>query len=162
MKKINYLILLFILFTCINGCAGYKPIFISENLQFEIANHSIKGDKILGGKIYSKLYNLSKYSKDNPDKKSISITIEATKNKNATVKNSSGEITEYKIILNTNVKVINYLTNTPILSQNFISSTSYKVQSQYSDTIDLENRSIDDLIDNTYRELLIKLSESIK
>ena len=78
------------------------------------------------------------------------------------MKNSSGEITEYKIILNTNVKVINYLTNTPILSQNFISSTSYKVQSQYSDTIDLENRSIDDLIDNTYRELLIKLSENIK
>ena len=53
MKKIAYSIFLFILLIFINGCAGYEPIFGSTNLQFEIADYSIEGNKILGNKIYS-------------------------------------------------------------------------------------------------------------
>ena len=45
--------------------------------------------------------------------------------------------------------------------QNFTSSTNYKSQSQYSDTISLENTSTDILINNIYQKLLIKLSENI-
>ena len=48
-----------------------------------------------------------------------------------------------------------------ILNQVFISSLTYKVQNKYSDTINLENKSIENLIDKTYQELLIKLSQSI-
>ena len=29
---------------CINGCAGYEPIFSSSNLQFKITDYVIKGD----------------------------------------------------------------------------------------------------------------------
>ena len=60
MKKITFLISSIILFFFINGCGGYEPIFSSTNLQFEIVDYSIKGDKTLGGKIYSKLDNISK------------------------------------------------------------------------------------------------------
>ena len=60
MKKITSHIVLFILFILINSCAGYKPIFTSSNLQFEIADYSIGGDEKLGNQIYSKLYNFSK------------------------------------------------------------------------------------------------------
>ena len=42
----------------------YRPkcttIFGSKNINFNIANYSIEGNKILGKKIYSKLFNLSK------------------------------------------------------------------------------------------------------
>jgi len=35
------------------------------------------------------------------------------------------------------------------------------VQDQYSETLKLENKSIENLIDKTYKEFLIKLSEGI-
>ena len=51
MKKIAYPIFSFILLIFFNGCAGYEPIFSSTNLQFEIADYSIEGNKILENKI---------------------------------------------------------------------------------------------------------------
>jgi len=161
MKKTIYLIISFIFLTYINACSGYKPIFGSSNLQFEIADHSIKGNKKLGNQIYSKLYNLSNSNKNNPDSQSIHIVIETTKDKIPTVKNSAGKILEYRINLNSNIVVKNYLTNDEILIHNFNSFSSYKVQDQYSETIKLENKATDNLVDETYQDLLIKLSESL-
>ena len=63
--------------------------------------------------------------------------------------------------LNTKIIVENYLTEDEILNKNFISSSSYKVQDQYSETLKGENQLIENLIDQTYQELLINLSESI-
>ena len=161
MKKITSIFVLFILFICINSCAGYKPIFGSSNLQFEIADYSIGGDKKIGNQIYSKLYNFSKSIKNQENIKKIFITINVSKEKNATVKNSAGKILEYKINLNTAVIVKNYLTDDKILDSKFALSSSYKVQDQYSKTIKLENKSTGNLINLTYQELLIKLSENI-
>ena len=161
MKKITSHIVLFILFICINSCAGYKPIFGSSNLQFEIADYSIGGDKKLGNQIYSKLYNFSKSGKNQENITQIFITINVSKEKNATVKNSAGKILEYKINLNTAVKAKNYLTDDKILDSQFTLSSSYKVQDQYSETLKFENKSTENLINQTYQELLIKLSESI-
>ena len=67
MKKITSIIILFILLIFINSCAGYKPIFGSSNLQFEIADYSIGGDEKLGNQIYSKLYNFSRSNKNQED-----------------------------------------------------------------------------------------------
>ena len=83
------------------------------------------------------------------------------KNKIATVKDSTGKISEYKITLNTEVKVIDFLNNNKLLENTFVTSTNYKVQSQYSDTINLENKSIDDLLNNTYRDLLLRLTQNL-
>ena len=161
MKKITSIIVLYILFICINSCAGYKPIFGSSNLQFEIADYSIGGDKKLGNQIYSKLYNFSKSNKNQENITKIYITINVSEEKNATIKDSAGKILEYKINLNTAVMVKNYLTNDKILDSKFSLSSSYKVQDQYSETIKLENKSIANLVNLTYQELLIKLSENI-
>ncbi len=78
MKKITSIIILFILLIFINSCAGYKPIFGSSNLQFEIADYSIGGDEKLGNQIYSKLYNFSRSNKNQEDITSIFITRAAT------------------------------------------------------------------------------------
>ena len=161
MKKIFYLLASFILLINIIACAGYKPIFSSTNIQFEIADYSIEGDKILGNKIYSKLYSVSESKKNNQDVRQINFIINTSKTKNATAKDSGGKIIEYKIILNTNVKVTDFITNDMILNQTFISSLSYKAQNQYADTVRLEAKSTEDLIDNTYRKLLNKLSQKI-
>ena len=160
MKKITYLIISIIFLNFINACAGYKPIYV-KNLQFEIADYSIKANKKLGRQIYSKLYNLSKSNKNNTEIQSITIIIAATKNKNATVKDSSGKVLEYRIILTSNIIIKDYLTDDAILNQTFSYSSAYKVQDQYSETIKLENKSIENLLNKTYQNLLIKMSESI-
>ena len=161
MKKIVYVAFSAFLIIWMNNCAGYKPIFSSENINFEISEYSIKGNKILGKRIYYKLDNLSKSIKDKVNKRSISLTIDVKKNKIATVKDSTGKISEYKITLNTEVKVIDFLNNNKLLENTFVTSTNYKVLSQYSDTINLENKSIENLIDKTFQELFIKLIENI-
>jgi len=161
MKKVIYPIFSFILLLFINGCAGYEPIFGSTNLQFEIADYSIEGNKILGNKIYSKLYSLSKSKKDDQNLRRVDLVIKVTKDKNVTTKDSAGKILQYKITLNTDVKVTDFITKDKILNQIFISSLTYKVQNKYSDTVNLENQTIENLLNKTYQELLIRLAQNI-
>ncbi|MBA1338681.1 MAG: hypothetical protein FD546_000107 [Pelagibacterales bacterium] len=159
MKNFNYLLISFILIISLNACSGYKPIFSSSNLEFEIVKHTISGNKKLGNNIYSKLYRLFKSTDTNSEKKAINIEIDANKEKNSTVKNSAGKILEYKINLNTNIIFVDYLSGNIILKYSTNLSTSYKVQDQYSKTKSLENKNMEDLINRTYQDLLIKISE---
>ena len=161
MKKITFLIISLFLLIYINACAGYKPIFSAGNVKFEIADHSINGDKKLGNKIYSKLYNVFRFNKNNADAQSIKVSINASKDKMATVKNSAGKILEYKINLNTNIVVNNFLTKEQILNEDFNYYSSYKVQDRHSETINLENKTIENLVDKTYQNVLIRISEII-
>ena len=161
MKKVIYPIFSFILLLFINGCAGYEPIFGSTNLQFEIADYSIEGNKILGNKIYSKLYSLSKSKKDDQNLRRVDLVIKVSKDKNVTTKDSAGKILQYKITLNTDIKVTDFITKDKILNQIFVSSLTYKVQDKYSDTVDLENKSIEDLLNKTYQELVTRLAQNL-
>ena len=49
-----------------------------------------------------------------------------------------------------------------MLNQNFEYFSSYKVQDQHFETAKLENKAIDVLIDKTYQDCLIKISEIIE
>ena len=161
MKKTIYFIFSFVLLILINECTGYKPIFGSSNLQFKIADYTIEGNKVLGKKIYAKLYSISQSSKNDQNARSVDFFINVSKDKNASVKNSAGKILEYKITLNSEIKVKDFITDDQILNQTFTFSLTYDVQNQQSDTVKLENRSIEAMIDKTYQELLIKLSQNI-
>ena len=160
MKKISYLIISIIFLNFLSACAGYKPIF-STNSNIEIADYAIKTNKKLGRQIYSKLYNLSKSNKKNSETKSITVVIDVTKNKTATAKDSTGKVLEYRILLSGSIIIDDYLTDDKIINQNFSLSSVYKVQDQYSESIKLENKTIEDLINKIYQNLLIKLSQSI-
>ena len=161
MKKITYLIFAFIVLIFISECAGYKPIFGSTNIQFDIADYSIKGDKIIGKKIYSRLHRLSKSEKNDQNITSVKLLIDTLKNKEATVKDSVGKILEYKITIKTKIITTDFITDEKILNQTFISSLTYKVKDQHSDTIKLENKSVENLINKIFQEILIKLSHNI-
>jgi hypothetical protein len=161
MKKNNNLVIAFILLILINGCSGYKPIFGSMDLQFEIGQYSIEGNKPLGKKIYRKLNNLSKATKDKKDARKITLRIDTTKDKKVSLKNSTGKIMEYKISLKTEIEVNDFMTNNKILNQTFSNSSTYRVQKQYSETIKLENLSIETMLEKIYQDLLIKLSQNI-
>ena len=93
--------------------------------------------------------------------KPCAFLLSLAKNKAATAKDSTGKILEYIITLNSKIIIKDYLTNDEILNQSFSYSSSYNVQDLYSETIKLEQRSIKDLIDKTYNNLLAKMSEII-
>ena len=143
----------------INACTGYKPIFSSSNIQFKISEYLLEGNKKLSKKIYLELNNLSQTS--NSDVKSISIKIDTDKNKEATAKNTAGKILEYKITLNIHVIIKDYLTETDLLNKKYTSFSSYKVQDQYSETIKLESKAAEDLLNKIYQDLIIDLSEKL-
>ncbi len=161
MKKIIYLIFPLIMYSLLIECAGYRPIFSSGSLNYDIAAHKIEGDTILGKKIYSKLKTLSNSKENNQNKRSLDFTINASKEKDSTAKNSAGKILEYKITLNVKIMVIDFITEEKILNETYSSSVTYKVQDQYSDTLKLENKSTQDLLEKTYQDFVIKLSEKI-
>ena len=162
MNKITHTTIAIFLFLFINGCSGYKPVFTSQNFKFEISDYLIKGNEMLGNRIYNNLYNLSQSNAGNENLKKISIEINVKQDKKATVKDSSGKILEYKININTLVVVKEFMTSNEILNNNFDYSASFKVQDQHSETIRLENQYTDNLIDFTFNDLLIKLSENIQ
>ena len=53
----------------------------------------------------------------------------------------------------------NFLTDKKILNKDFNYSISYKVQDEHSETIKLENKNIENLVNKTYEDALIKISE---
>jgi len=158
-KNIYFTAILIVLLS-LTECSGYKPIFSSNNLDFTITEYKINGNKRLGKQLYSKLYNLSKSKKINNDR-NIILLIDMSSNKNETSKDSSGKVLEYKITLNTKIKIRDSSNNNIILDEVFIRSSSYKVQSQYSETLKLENTSTENLINQTYQDLLIKFAQNI-
>tara|TARA_B100000029_G_scaffold485356_1_gene538587 strand:- start:450 stop:944 length:495 start_codon:yes stop_codon:yes gene_type:complete len=159
MKKIIFLTVSIILIITISSCTGYKPIFGSSNLNFKIENYSLKGEKRLANFIYKQFYNISRSKNNNENTKSIILFIETNKEKRGTVKNNAGKVLEYEINLSTNIIINDFLTDKIILNQNFNYSISYKVQDEHSETIKLENKNIENLINKTYEDSLIKISE---
>ena len=116
---------------------------------------------MLGTNIYSKFYSLSNSGKNDQNKRSFDIYINSTKKKNATTKDKSGKISEYRITLTTKVDITDFVSGNQIINETITISTTYKVQSSYSDTINLENRSIENLLNKTYEKLLIIFIENI-
>ena len=160
MKKISYHLILLIFLINIGACTGYKPIFSSSNLEFKITDYSILGDKKLGNKIYSNLYNISQSAENTPETKNIYILINASQNKNATAKNSAGKILGYRINLSTTIMIKDSMTENEILNDTFAYSSTYKVQEQFSETLKIENQILENLIDKTYQVFLIKFAEN--
>ena len=161
MKKISHILISLIFLINIGACTGYKPIFSSSNLEFKITDYSILGDKKLGNKIYSNLYNISQSAENTPETKNIYIIINTSQNKKATAKNSAGKILGYRINLSTTIMIKDSMTENEILNNTFVFSSTYKVQDQFSETLKIENQILENLIDKTYQDLLIKFTENI-
>ena len=161
MKKLTFLGISLLIIIFLSSCAGYEPVFSSSKIKFEISNYSIEGNKKLGKQIYSKLYNLSRSKNDDENVMNFNIVIKVKKNKDSTSKDSAGKTLEYKINLDANIVIINALNDEKILDQNFIAGQAYKVQDQYSETIKLENKTLDTLIHKIYQDILIQLVNNI-
>jgi len=161
MKKIPFICLLFIVSITVTDCSGYRPILNKANIQFVISDYSITGNKKIGNQIYSKIYNATRKNKQTAETKNIYILINSSKNKNITAKDSAGSALGYKISLSSTVLIKNTKTGEVIMSETISFSNTYKVQAHFSDTIKSEDTTTENLINNIYQNLLLKISESI-
>ena len=161
MKKISYFLILIMTLSYLSACSGYRSIFDSSSLNFKIVDYDVSGEKKLGEQIYFRLNNLSKAKEKNSRIKNIYIFINVNKNKNPTSKNSAGKILAYKISISTKISVKDLTTGNEILNKKFVSSSSYEVQDKYSETLKLERKSIEDMLNKTYQDLLVSLLENI-
>ena len=142
----------------INNC-GYKPIFNStnSNLNFKIAEYIINGDTETGNII---LANLKKNLGTGENNKKIKVIINSSQSKIATTKNSTGKATAYKITVVSNIEIIDYDIGNIILVDTFSSSLTYKVQEQYSETINIEDKTLKNIMLRIHQNLIIKVSKA--
>ena len=133
-------IILFLLFS-ITSCS-YKPIFLEKNYDFQIREISLVGDKDINRTIQNKLkFIKNNYSKD---KKSYTININSTKNREIVSKDSKGDpvkfeinvLVEYKILINNNT-----LLDTKIEKKNIYSNDSDPFKLEQTENIILQNLS---------------------
>jgi len=157
MKKIIYTIILIAIFQFTSAC-GYKPIFGNTDSSVKIVKHYIDGNQELGKTILDGLNDLLPI-KDNA--KEVNIFIKTNKHKFVTNKSSTGKAIEYKITLETEIKITDSISNEILLKKNNISlSQKYKVQDQASDTDRLENNAISNLVEKMNRKLIIKILQA--
>ena len=133
-------IILFLLFS-ITSCS-YKPIFLEKNYDFQIREISLVGDKDINRTIQNKL----KFIKNNDSKykKSYTININSTKNREIVSKDSKGDpvkfeinvLVEYKILINNNT-----LLDTKIEKKNIYSNDSDPFKLEQTENIILQNLS---------------------
>ena len=60
--------------------------------------------------------------------------------------------------MKTEIRITNASTKKIILEQTFLSSSIYGIQKQYSENIKLENTIVENLLNKTYQEILMKLT----
>ncbi len=133
-------IILFLLFS-ITSCS-YKPIFLEKNYDFQIREISLDGDKDINRTIQNKLKFIK--NNDSKDKKSYTININSTKNREIVSKDSKGDpvkfeinvLVEYKILNNNNT-----LLDTKIEKKNIYNNDSDPFKLEQTENIILQNLS---------------------
>ena len=98
MKKIIFISLIIFL----SNCAGYKPIFTSDQTNFYIEKIEISDDSIHVRKL---IKSLKPYSVDN-GKQSIALKLDLDKQENVIMKDAKGDPASYEIKIELNVDVI--------------------------------------------------------
>jgi len=159
MKKKNFLIILLFLLPFLTSGCNYEPIFSKENINFKITNIELGDDQQLGKRIYSEFKSLL-IGEDSA--KEINLIINAKKNKKITNKNSAGKATDYKIIFETEIKILDKDSKEILIEKSIAISENYKAQSQLSETLKLEGKVESNLIERTSYEILSIMSQILK
>ena len=147
-KKIVFLILILNL---LQSC-GYKPLLTSQNQTFSVANVSIYGDKKLArtlGNYFGEIKGVSN---------TLNFEIGASRQKMISNRTSIGAASEYTVVINFNLRVVSEQGNDEIFSQNFSRSHSFKASKVHLDTLNRENKIVDNSIKDIAEEISKKLN----
>ena len=139
-KKINLTVLTLYIF--LSGC-GFKPLTMNNVNNISLINLEMTGNKIINFRVGNYLKQTLNYNKNNPNK--IIVEINSKKERSIKEKNDKNEITKYNLIIISEVKV-NVLENNTNFSFTLKKLNEYKVDSQYSITIQNEKKATNELL----------------
>ena len=137
-KKIFIVTFLLIL----NNC-GYNPIYTSNSIEdFKIAKLEIKGDKILGNKIYQEL---KPYTETN-SKKKYNLLINASFTKVTIAKDSTGDPSNFNMIANVSIELKN-----ENIQKTFFFNENLKIKSKDNS---FEQKEYENMIQNDFAKII--------
>ena len=147
-KKILFTILVL---NMLQSC-GYQPLLIGQNQNFSISTVNIYGDKNLSltlGNYFSEVEGAEN---------NLILEIKGSKQKVISNKNSIGASSEYTVNVNFDVKVISEQSNDLVFSEVFSESNSFKASKVHLDTLNRENKIVDNIIKNIADKLTKRLN----
>ena len=151
MKIFKKLLFIILIFNLLQGC-GYKPLLTGQNQNFSITEINIYGDK----KLSLTLGNY--FSEVEGAENSLILEIKASKQKVVSNKNSIGATSEYTVTINFDVKVISEQSKEIVFSEVFSQSNSFKASKVHLDTLNRENKIVDNSIKNIADQLTKRLN----
>ena len=146
MKKIILISLVIFL----SNCAGYKPIFTSDQTNFYIEKIEISDDNKLVRKLVK---NLKPYSIDN-GKQSITLKLDLNKQENVIMKDAKGDPASYEIKIKLNVNVITKDGNNKL---NFEENFTFNNQSNKFELNQYKKNTETNLINKIFENLILEL-----
>ena len=146
MKKIILISLIIFL----SNCAGYKPIFTSNQTNFYIEKIEISDDSKLVRKL---IKSLKPYSVEN-GKQSITLKLDLNKQENVIMKDAKGDPASYEIKIELNVNVIKKDgTNKLTFRENF----TFNNQSNKFELNQYKKNTETNLINKIFENLILEL-----
>ena len=146
MKKIILISLVIFL----SNCAGYKPIFTSDQTNFYIEKIEISDDNKLVRKLVK---NLKPYSIDN-GKQSITLKLDLNKQENVIMKDAKGDPASYEIKIKLNVDVI---TKNSTNKLNFEENFTFNNQSNKFELNQYKKNMETNLMNKIFENLILEL-----
>ena len=151
MKIFKNLLFIILIFNLLQGC-GYKPLLTGQNQNFSITEINIYGDKKLS-------LTLGNYFNEvEGAENSLILEIKASKQKVVSNKNSIGATSEYTVTINFDVNVISEKSKELVLSQTFSQNNSFKASKVHLDTLNRENKIVDNSVKNIADQLTKRLN----
>jgi len=139
-KKISLPALIIYIF--LSGC-GFKPLTINNINNISLIKLDMTGNKVINFKISNYLKQTLNYNKNNPTK--IMVEINTKKEKSIKEKNSKNEISKYNLEIISEIKV-NVLEDNKEFSFTLKKLNEYKVNNQFSITIQNEKKATSEII----------------
>ena len=150
MKKIIFYLCFFTLI----GCAGYEPLFSTKNLSYYIVDiENVNSDNVTQ-KISKNLDN-NRVRIDN--KKGYLLKISSSKNSAVVSRDTKGQVTNYEMIVNVEVKVFNKDSLVPLNILQFNKNFTYKNQANKSNLNLYKINILNNMINTISQDIIIKL-----
>lgn len=147
LKKIFFTILIL---SFLQSC-GYQPLLSSQNQKFSVTNVNIYGDKKLArtlGNYFGEIDGVSN---------TLIFEIKANKQKVISNRTSIGATSEYTVNIKFDLKVISEKNNKIVFEQNFSRSNSFKTSKVHLDTLNRENK----IVDNSIKDIAEQISKRL-
>ena len=146
-------IIIILLSTLYLTSCGFTPIYSKKNLDFQINNIQFEGDREIKAILLS---NLSAYKTKEKDKYNYDLNIKSEKKVEIASKNTKGEATVYKIIINSTVKV--FLDDKLLLTKHYNNSSIYSSEKKIIKMKEVESRNLSNLSSKLASEIILTLS----